>query len=219
MNAQEIELLERELALEERKQDLENKKLQNAALRREADKGRMDDVNQHNRNKSKGKALHGQRPEVQFAEKRKTCNHHMGGKGRENFVQGRGNMQEQSCVIKTKLPTGDVMVKCPRCRETQIPPWDLNFYFGKDGNWLAKEEGGKFDKAKFQEATDKYNEWYNLSSDLAMVLTPQYRWSRGGKPINREVTYRYVRADVDSPASAYYEAKQALVAIGQEKTK
>lgn len=206
-----LALEEKRLEIEERKADLEYKKLANVAARRKGDQDRMADENRHQNNLSKGKALVAQRPEVQYAEKRRTCNHRMGGKGRENFVQGRGSTNEQGCVVKTKLPTGDVMVKCPRCRSVYVPPWDANFYFGPDGKWKAREEGGVFSKEKFTIAQDRYNEAYNLPTDLAMVLTPQYRWSKGGKAINREVTYRYVRTDVESPASAYYEAKSGTI--------
>ena len=203
---QELELQERELALEERKADLENKKLQNAKLRKEAAEQAGKEQDRTNQLRSKAQTLESQRPENQFKEIRKTCNHRMGGKGRQAFLAGRGN-DDQSAVVKTKLPTGDVMIKCPRCREIQLPPWDMDFYFGKDGKWLAKEEGGEFDKAKFQTATEKYNEWFNFRTDLEMVVLPQYRWARGGKPVNREVTYRFVR-EVDSPARSYYEEKR-----------
>ena len=204
MSIQDLELQERQLAIEERKTDLENKKLQNAALKRDADKARMDDSNRNNQTKAKGQTLKSQRNENKFADVRKTCNHQMGGKGREALLSGRGSKNEQSAVIKIKLPTGDVMIRCPRCRAVTLPPWDMNFYFGPDGKWLAKEQGGKLDKEKYKAAQDKYNEWYNLSTDLAMVQLPQYRWARGGKPINREKSYCFVRGEIDSPASDFY---------------
>lgn len=207
MSNESLDQQERELALEERKVDLENKKLQNAKLRKEQLEAAMAEENKVNQLRSKAQTLESQRPENQFKEIRKTCNHRMGGKGRQAFLAGRGN-DDQSAVVKTKLPTGDVMIKCPRCRTVKLPAWDMDFYFDKEGKWLAKEEGGKFDKVRYQAAVDEYDEWYNFRTDLEMVVLPQYRWARGGKPINREVTYRYCVGEVSSPAMTYYENKR-----------
>jgi hypothetical protein len=188
---EELELEERKLELEERKEALEARKLENAKLRREADKTRMDQEDKANRDKNKGAALLTQRPDIKFKDVRRTCNHLMGGKGREALMVGRGN-DSQFCVVKVKLPTGDVMIRCQRCRKVWVPPLEDEFILGRDGNKLSKEQGGKLDKVAFQKAIDEYNIAYNFNTDLATVILPQYRWARGGKPINREVTHRFV---------------------------
>jgi len=192
MTKEELDLVERELELEERKAALQARKLENQKLLREADAYRMEQENKEAQNRRKGEALEAQRPSNKFAAVRKTCNHKMGGKGRESLMTGRGN-DAQYAVVKIKLPTGDVMIRCQRCRDVWVPAFEEDYYFGKDGKPLAKDKGGKFDREAYKKAQDRYNEAYNFDTDLAMVVLPQYRWARGGKPINREVTHRFVK--------------------------
>jgi len=182
MTKEQLEQQEKELELAERREALEARKLENAKLRREADKSRMDMENEAARNKSKGEALRSQRPENKHKEIRRTCNHHMGGKDRDSLIAGRGNTSKDYCVTKTKLPTGDVMIRCQRCRTVWVPPLESDFV-----------KNGKLDKEALQKAQDVYNEAYNFDSSLATIVLPQYRWSRGGRPINREVTHRFVK--------------------------
>jgi predicted Zn finger-like uncharacterized protein len=181
MTKEQLEQQERELELEERKAALEARKLENAKLLREADKHKMEADGKAARDKRTGEALTQQRPENRFKAVRRTCNHKMGGKSRENLMTGRGN-SDQYCVVKVKLPTGDVMVRCQRCRTVWVPPLEADYTVN-----------GKLNRDEFVKAQEEYNEAYNFETQLAMVVLPQYRWSRGGKPVNREVTHRFVK--------------------------
>lgn len=203
---EDIKKLEAErLSLEVEQQKLQNEaiRLNNAKLVREADEVKRQEDYKADNLRKKGVALLSQRPENKHKEIRKTCNHFMGGKGRASFIAGRGDTREDACVVKTKLPTGDVIIRCQRCRSTWVPPWEAMFYKDKNGHSLPvydktghlidfKAIGAKFDAVAFEKAQQEYTEAYNLPSNLAMVITPQYRWSRGGRPINREVTYRFL---------------------------
>lgn len=182
MTKEELELKERELAVKERELDLEAKKLSNEKLRRDADQFQMAKENEHQKFSSRGASLASQRPENKHAGIRRTCNHHMGGRNREAFVQGIGEASKQYCVSKVKLPTGDVMIRCNRCRKVWVPPLESEH-----------TKNGKLDKEAFNKAQEEYNEAYNFDCALDMIILPQYRWSRGGKAINREVTHRFVK--------------------------
>jgi predicted Zn finger-like uncharacterized protein len=199
-----------QLQYEERKQAVENQRLINEKLRHEADLVRQNQENWINERRQRGDALRQQQPENKFKAIRKTCNHRMGGKGRESFQQGRGGSSDQYAVVKTKLPTGDVMVRCQRCRTVWLPSWPAMWWKDKGtGKYLhtsvtsvrTNEELRKmatFDQAGFDASVAAYNEAYNFNTDLAMVVLPQYRWSRSGKPIDREVTYRFAAGIIDS---------------------
>lgn len=183
----EIEAKEKELEIAERIQALELRKLEAQKLRRENAQYALQQAELASRNKNKAQALADQRPENKYASVRRTCNHRMGGKGRESLISGRGN-SGQYAVAKIKLPTGDVMIRCPRCRMKWLPPLPEQFQDAK-GNPILHEYAGK--AMTFAQAQDAYAEAYNFETESGMIGLPQLRWSRGGQPINREVSYRF----------------------------
>ena len=183
----EIEAKEKELEIQERIQALEARKLENAKLRREHARYELEQAEAASRNKNKAQALADQRPENKHAAVRRTCNHRMGGKGRESLLSGRGN-SGQYAVAKIKLPTGDVMIRCPRCRMKWLPPNPSDFVDAK-GQPKLHEYAGK--AMTFAQARDAYDEAYNFETESGMIGLPQLRWSRRGQPINREVSYRF----------------------------
>ena len=177
---EELALQEKEIELEERKLNIEAIKLNNAKLRREADKERMDALNLETQRASRGVSLKTQRPEERNKEVRRTCTHKMGGKGREGLLSGRGNF-EQYAVSKVRLATGDVMIRCNRCRTTWLPPIQSDYV----------NKAGQLDTVNFEKAVDAYNEAFNFPCDLAMGGMPRRNWFRGGKSINHEISRRY----------------------------
>lgn len=172
-----------QLAQMEREAALENQKLNNEKLRHEISVYKLAEAERKAQNKRKAQALFEQRPENKYAAVRSHCTHKMGGKGPAALLNGQGNAA-QYAVSKIKLPTGDVMIRCPRCRTKWIPPDPEDFKSGK-----AKYNGVLM---TLDEARNEYNRAYNFETENAMISLPQIRWSRAGKPINREVTKRFV---------------------------
>jgi hypothetical protein len=115
--------------------------------------------------------------------KQARCTHRMGGNDKDALASGLGD-SDMFCVAKTKLPSGDVMIRCQRCAKTWIPPLESDFH---------DISTGKLDRESFDRAQKEYVEAYNMKTSLAMSVMPQFRKYRNGKPINREVTHQYVR--------------------------
>jgi hypothetical protein len=143
MTKEQLELEERALALEEKKLAIEAQKLSNEKLRREADEHRMEKQDKAESSKRRGDALRSQRPENLHAAMRRTCNHHMGAKDHQAFVSGRGKTSEPYCVSKVQLPTGDVMIRCSRCRKVWVPLWKLISLLGKTVHFSPRKRAGR----------------------------------------------------------------------------
>jgi hypothetical protein len=180
---EELALQREELELEEKRATVEAIKLNNEKLRREADTERMAVANKHQQAKSKGASLLSNSPENRNKRIRRTCNHKMGGRGYGALQTGRGNF-DQYAVSKVKLATGDVMIRCSRCRTVWVPPAESDY----------QNKAGKLDVENYQKALEIYNEAFNFPCDLVQGATLQMRYTDKvtGKAVNHEVTKRYV---------------------------
>jgi predicted Zn finger-like uncharacterized protein len=169
-----------QIQLEDARVELELKKATLRQRKQEVEKYENAEADRMSKAKDKGVALsEGVRSRRKLQDK---CNHLMGGGDRAALIEGKGK-GNRYCVNKIKLPTGDVMVRCPRCKKVWVPPLESDYMVD-----------GKIDKAALKAAWDEYNKAFTFDNDLATVMTPQYRWERNGKPINREVTHRYAKA-------------------------
>jgi len=196
---------ERQLELEERAAALELRQLEISKLRREKATHELSEQDRQANIKQKGEALKAQLPHNLFRKIRSTCNHRMGNSGKPlaDLAAGHG-AGDQYCVVKTKLPTGDVFIKCQRCRTIWVPAWPAMWWKDRTtGRYLPAVEAAHmssaelnkvatFDAASYKAAQDDYLKAFNFTTQLAPVILPQYRWARSGKDISREVTYRFL---------------------------
>lgn len=201
---EQLELEEKQLEIEERKENLRLRKLEGDRMQREAKQYELKDADRTAELQGRSKALESQRPENRFAAIQQRCNHLQGGWSLQALRSGTGDGDE-STVFKVRLVTGDVMLRCQRCRGTWVQPYEPEFYFDKNGSYLAKEKGGKFDHKAYKRAVDEYNQIYNMRSKSWIMEMPQFMWLRDGKPVNKEITRAYLRGLGVKPASAYVE--------------
>jgi hypothetical protein len=123
--------------------------------------------------KRKGAFLQQQLPANAYKNIRRTCNHKMGGGDLMSLLQGIGDDAELYAVSKVKLFTGDVMIRCNRCRKKWLPPLESEY--------TTKEA--------LDAAWEEYNKALDFKNGLAMVITQQYRWQKAGKDLNRQYTH------------------------------
>lgn len=122
---------------------------------------------------SRAQVLNQQRPEVKHAAVRLTCTHKMGGRNLGGLKAGLGDYDEY-CVSKFKLPSGDIRVRCSRCRKVWLPPLRIEFPREVD-----------YDYAMIQ-----YKKALNFPTDLAMFAAPQVRVISEDRRTYKKPSYR-----------------------------
>ena len=109
------------------------------------------------------------------------CNHKKGGAGAEGFVTGQGD-DAQYCVLKHRMPFGDVWVRCLRCGKTWKPPVESNF--------TVK---GKLNTEAYEAAKREYEVAVAFTTRNQTSGSIQFRSSDGGayfRETTKDVTLR-----------------------------
>jgi predicted Zn finger-like uncharacterized protein len=124
---------EKQIELDERAAQVELRKLEIARLTREKAALELAEQDRAENSRRKGAALRDQLPCNRFKNIRKSCNHRMGSTTRQPLNDLRSGLGggEQYCVTKTKLPTGDIIVRCQRCRTVWVPAWQALYWKSK----------------------------------------------------------------------------------------
>jgi hypothetical protein len=103
------------LELEERKQALESKKIQDELAR-----AQLDELRQKNDEAKRKKQIGAATVESANADRKRIqamCNHHMGGQGASAIVNGQGDLRRDPSVGTQVLPNGVVVIHCVRCHK------------------------------------------------------------------------------------------------------
>jgi hypothetical protein len=113
------------------------------------------------------------------------CNHRKGGNGVEGIIFGRGD-DPQFAVLKHQFHTGDIWVRCLRCRKTWKPPVKDQFFFNAKGRVVAPQDG-KFSQEAFDRAEKEYKEALIFPTRNTMSTSHQFQWSDGGVYARRKM--------------------------------
>ena len=141
----ELELLE----LEERKQALESRKIQDELARAQLDtlkaEREMKKGNKERGKKDAEKAI----ADMRFQQS--ICNHHAGGEGVMAVTMGQGDEERPTCISGIQFTDQRILLRCNRCRKpwrSDLPEGDLHTG-GFHGPWA--EGVNLFKKSQFKQ--------------------------------------------------------------------
>lgn len=133
------------LELEERKQALESRKLQDELARLQ-----LNDLRQQHEQKKHNKER-GIKDAKEAIEARKAvqnrCNHHVGGKGAAAIVNGQGDLKRETAVGGIKFTDGSILLRCQRCGK----PWNSEIPNGDEYHGIWEEGLRLFQDSMFKE--------------------------------------------------------------------
>lgn len=132
------------LELEERKQALESRKLQDELARLQLSDLKAQVETKAN-NKKRGAADAKKAIEDRKAG-RARCNHHLGGDGALAVVYGQGDMERPTCISGIQFTDQSIRLACNRCGQ----PWHSNFPNGNDEYGPFAEGVALFRKSLFK---------------------------------------------------------------------
>lgn len=164
-----IQLETAKLELEEKKANLQDVKerLEERQLKRDALK---------DRSRTNGQTFSQNDKRQKAAED--GCTHRKGGNGLGDFLGGKGQ-DPQFAVIKHRMLTGDIWVRCMRCGKTWKPPIRKNFYFA-DGQQVAPKDG-KFDAVQYEQALREYQGAVHFQTKNATSSSYIFGYTDGGE--------------------------------------
>jgi hypothetical protein len=126
-----------------------------------------------------------------------TCAHRMGGNGLNDMFS---STKPERSVVKFVLTTGEMVVRCTRCRKEWIPPLPADYLkagvvlkrkdFTSEDAWV-KALNANIDRAAYEEANRQYIEACNFDNGGMAVgnFGVQFSWKRDGRDIAREKTH------------------------------
>jgi hypothetical protein len=195
-----IELQEKRLSLELKKAELEAKLLEKQEreyhikdLRaRLADRDIAEKQVQEDR-EQQGRTFAQQ--DATDAYRYKVCTHKKGGivTPRDMRVLTTGGNNAQYAIMKHQMINGDIWIRCLRCGKTWAPPVEKNFFFDAKGKSVAVQDG-RFDRARFDKATEEYTRATMFETNNTMSGSVQCRFSTfdvdSGKMVDAADKYR-----------------------------
>ena len=120
------------LELEERKQALESKKIQDELARIQLTQARQE-LETKRSNKERGK-IDAEKAIADLKSMQSRCNHHVGGEGPLAVTMGQGDLERPTCVSGIQFTNEQLMLRCNRCGKK----WRNNIPNGDDfhGPWV-----------------------------------------------------------------------------------
>lgn len=176
-SAAEIEAEIKQLELEEKRLSVEEKRANLQDVKERLEERQMKRDSLKDRSRTNAMTLE------QNARRQKAgedgCTHRKGGNGLGDYLGGKGQ-EPQFAVIKHRMLTGDIWVRCMRCGKTWKPPIRKNFYFNAEGKLVAPKDG-RFDQTKFDAAVHDYREAVNFQTKNSTSSSYIFGYTDGGE--------------------------------------
>jgi hypothetical protein len=134
-----------QLEIEERKQALESKKLNDELVRLQLAE-KKSEVEMKRNNKERGKR-DADEAIAKLREMQARCNHHLGGEGELAIVYGQGDMERPTAISGIQFTDQNILLRCNRCGKKwsqAVPAGDETF-----GPWAEGIE--LFRKSQFKQ--------------------------------------------------------------------